>query len=149
MKKNGFVFVETIVVLVTLVVGMVSLYVFYTNLVANMDKREYYDNISDLYKTNIVRSFINKDTISGTGLVEITASNFTDSSKYETLLSELNISKIYVNNSSVESILEDTSSISPNSLIEYLKTIQSEEFRRNVIVCYTYNSSNYYASLYL
>ena len=40
MKKNGFVFVETIVVLVVLVVGMVSLYAFYNGITANIEKRE-------------------------------------------------------------------------------------------------------------
>ena len=88
MKKNGFVFVETIVVLVVLVVGMVSLYAFYNGITANIEKREYYDNISDLYKTEIVRNYINTSSLSGTGLVEITSSNFIDNTKYSTLLEE-------------------------------------------------------------
>lgn len=147
MKKNGFVFVETIVVLVVLVVGMVSLYAFYNGITANIEKREYYDNISDLYKTEIVRNYINTSSLSGTGLVEITSSNFIDNTKYSTLLEELNIEKIYVNNSSIESILSDTSSITPNSFIEYLKTIRSENYQRYIIVNYKYNNHNYYASL--
>ena len=146
MKKNGFVFVETIVVLVVLVVGMVSLYTIYSNIATNIEMRQEFDNISDLYKTNIVREYIDSNTISGTGLIEITSTNFKEPSKYTTLKQELNIEKIYINNSNIEDILQ-TSNISPNSLIEYLKTIRSESYERYIIVQYNYNDHNYYASL--
>lgn len=146
MKKNGFVFVETIVVLVVLVVGMVSLYTIYSNIATNIEMRQEFDNISDLYKTNIVREYIDSNTISGTGLIEITSTNFKEPSKYTTLKQELNIEKIYINNSNIEDILQ-TSNISPNSLIEYLKTIRSESYERHIIVQYNYNDHNYYASL--
>ena len=78
MKKNGFVFIETIVVLVVLMAGILALYTVYNTISSNMDRRTYYDSVSDLYKTDILRSKL-KTNISITGkFVEITSSNYSN-----------------------------------------------------------------------
>ena len=55
MTKEGFVFIETIIVIVLLSVGIASMYSLMSNITTDIKMRKYFDNISDLYKTNIIR----------------------------------------------------------------------------------------------
>ena len=53
--KKGFVFIETVTVLMVLVTTLLSVFLSFQNVKANMDKREFYDNVSDIYKTDMIR----------------------------------------------------------------------------------------------
>lgn len=60
MTKEGFVFIETIIVIVLLSVGIASMYSLMSNITTDIKTRKYFDNISDLYKTYIIRNNTNK-----------------------------------------------------------------------------------------
>ena len=74
--KKGFIFMETLIVLVVLMVTVVGMYGMFVRLSTDIENRKYYDNISDLYKTDILRSEINKSKLTSTSsLIEITKNN--------------------------------------------------------------------------
>lgn len=147
MNKKGFVFLETIIVIVVLSGSLATLYSLMTKITYDIKTRKYYDNISDIYKTDIIRSNITKETITGTNLyIEITKSNCTS---YMTptcadLLNELEAERVVINLKSVGAISLEQNDF-PNSMIEYLKTINTNN--RYIIVNYKYDEKNYYSSL--
>lgn len=147
--KKGFIFVETLVVLTILSVSIVSIYSMYLKVSTDIDYKKYYDNISDIYKTDIIREITNKDNIPNDDLLKITKDNcssYMESTCY-TIMSLLEAEEIYINNISVNSLIYSNSLNIKNSLKEYLGTINSEENIRYIIVNYKYDSKNYYASL--
>ncbi len=143
--KKGFVFVETLVVLSVVTVSIVSLYGVYLKISTDIEKREYYDNVSDLYKTNIVRNLININKVNE--FIEINKNNcesFMDS-KCTNILESLNIDNVYITDKKVSLILEDKNI--DNTLKEYLKTINTSSNTLYIIINYKNNGHNYYASL--
>ena len=128
--KRGFVFIETLIVLVVLTVSIVSLYGLYIKISSDINQRRYYDNISDLYKTDLVRDFITKQTLeSTTNFITITPSNCSSYMEdgCKTVLETLNIENVYINNTDIDIILSSSSIPLKNSA--------------------KYNGRNYYASL--
>lgn len=146
-NKNGFVFIETIIVIVLLSVGIASMYSLMTNITTDIKSRKYFDNISDLYKTNIIRDNVSKN-LTGTTYLEITKDNCTSymSSNCNSLLTDLEVERVVVNFASLDNIINSDTTI-PNSMNEYLKTINTYKTNKYIIVNYKYNSKNYYASL--
>ena len=57
-NKKGFVFVETIIVIVTVLAGLMLIYISYTNMVRNERRRVRYDEPSFIYKTYAVGKFL-------------------------------------------------------------------------------------------
>ena len=147
MNKNGFVFIETIIVIVLLSVGIASMYFLMTNITTNIKSRKYFDNISDLYKTNIIRDNVSKN-LTGTTYLEITKDNCTSymTSTCYSLLTDLEVERVVVNFASLDNIINSDTTI-PNSMNEYLKTINTYKTNKYIIVNYKYNNKNYYASL--
>ena len=147
MNKNGFVFIETIIVIVLLSVGIASMYFLMTNITTDIKSRKYFDNISDLYKTNIIRDNVSKN-LTGTTYLEITKDNCTSymSSTCYSLLTDLEVERVVVNFTSLDNIINSDTTI-PNSMNEYLKTINTYKTNKYIIVNYKYNNKNYYASL--
>ena len=147
MTKKGFVFIETIIVIVLLSVGIASMYSLMTNITTDIKSRKYFDNISDLYKTNIIRDNVSKN-LTGTTYLEITKDNCTSymSSNCNSLLTDLEVERVVVNFASLDNIINSDTTI-PNSMNEYLKTINTYKTNKYIIVNYKYNSKNYYASL--
>ncbi len=147
MNKNGFVFIETIIVIVLLSVGIASMYSLMTNITTDIKSRKYFDNISDLYKTNIIRDNVSKN-LTGTTYLEITKDNCTSymSSTCYSLLTDLEVERVVVNFASLDNIINSDTTI-PNSMNEYLKTINTYKTNKYIIVNYKYNNKNYYASL--
>lgn len=140
---------ETLIVLVVLLITVVGMFGMYTKITADIDIRKYYDNISDLYKTDILRSLINKNNITGSSLIEITPNNcmnYMDNSCTE-IMSSLKAEKIYINLNNVDEIILSQNNNIKNSMREYLKTINKDGYQRYIIVNYKYNNKNYYASL--
>ena len=146
-NKNGFVFIETIIVIVLLSVGIASMYFLMTNITTNIKSRKYFDNISDLYKTNIIRDNVSKN-LTGTTYLEITKDNCSSymTSTCYSLLTDLEVERVVVNFASLDNIINSDTTI-PNSMNEYLKTINTYKTNKYIIVNYKYNNKNYYASL--
>lgn len=146
-NKNGFVFIETIIVIVLLSVGIASMYSLMTNITTDIKSRKYFDNISDLYKTNIIRDNVSKN-LTGTTYLEITKDNCTSymTSTCYSLLTDLEVERVVVNFVSLDNIINSDTTI-PNSMNEYLKTINTYKTNKYIIVNYKYNNKNYYASL--
>ncbi len=147
MTKKGFVFIETIIVIVLLSVGIASMYSLMTNITTDIKMRKYFDNISDLYKTNIIRNNTNKN-LTGSTYLEITKDNCTSymSSNCNSLLTDLEVERVVINFTNLDNIINSDTTL-PNSLNEYLKTINSYKTNKYIIVNYKYNNKNYYASL--
>lgn len=147
MTKKGFVFIETIIVIVLLSVGIASMYSLMSNITTDIKTRKYFDNISDLYKTNIIRNNTNKN-LTGSTYLEITKDNCTSymSSNCNSLLTDLEVERVVVNFASLDNIINSDTTI-PNSMNEYLKTINTYKTNKYIIVNYKYNNKNYYASL--
>lgn len=147
MTKEGFVFIETIIVIVLLSVGIASMYSLMSNITTDIKMRKYFDNISDLYKTNIMRNNTNKN-LTGSTYLEITKDNCTSymSSNCNSLLTDLEVERVVINFTNLDNIINSDTTL-PNSLNEYLKTINSYKTNKYIIVNYKYNNKNYYASL--
>ncbi len=147
MTKKGFVFIETIIVIVLLSVGIASMYSLMNNITTDIKTRKYFDNISDLYKTNIIRNNTNKN-LTGSTYLEITKDNCTSymSSNCNSLLTDLEVERVVINFTNLDNIINSDTTL-PNSLNEYLKTINSYKTNKYIIVNYKYNNKNYYASL--
>lgn len=147
MTKEGFVFIETIIVIVLLSVGIASMYSLMSNITTDIKTRKYFDNISDLYKTNIIRNNTNKN-LTGSTYLEITKDNCTSymSSNCNSLLTDLEVERVVINFTNLDNIINSDTTL-PNSLNEYLKTINSYKTNKYIIVNYNYNNKNYYASL--
>lgn len=60
--KSGFVLMETIVVISVLCIVLVVLYAAYSNLLSDVKKKSYYDKTEYIFKTNIVRDYL-EDTL--------------------------------------------------------------------------------------
>ena len=56
--NKGYVFIETIIVIALMSLSIASIYSLSTKVTGDIEIRRYYDNISDLYKTNIIRKNI-------------------------------------------------------------------------------------------
>lgn len=147
MTKKGFVFIETIIVIVLLSVGIASMYSLMSNITTDIKMRKYFDNISDLYKTNIIRNNTNKN-LTGSTYLEITKDNCTSymSSNCNSLLTDLEVERVVIRFTNLDNIINSDTTL-PNSLNEYLKTINSYKTNKYIIVNYKYNNKNYYASL--
>ncbi len=147
MTKEGFVFIETIIVIVLLSVGIASMYSLMSNITTDIKTRKYFDNISDLYKTNIIRNNTNKN-LTGSTYLEITKDNCTSymSSNCNSLLTDLEVERVVINFTNLDNIINSDTTL-PNSLNEYVKTINSYKTNKYIIVNYKYNNKNYYASL--
>lgn len=147
MTKKGFVFIETIIVIVLLSVGIANMYSLMSNITTDIKTRKYFDNISDLYKTNIIRNNTNKN-LTGSTYLEITKDNCTSymSSNCNSLLTDLEVERVVINFTNLDNIINSDTTL-PNSLNEYLKTINSYKTNKYIIVNYKYNNKNYYASL--
>ena len=146
MTKKGFVFIETIIVIVLLSVGIASMYSLMSNITTDIKMRKYFDNISDLYKTNIIRNNTNKN-LTGSTYLEITKDNCTSymNSNCNSLLTDLEVERVVINFTNLDNIINSDTTL-PNSLNEYLKTINSYKTNKYIIVNYKYNNKNYYCT---
>ncbi len=147
--KKGFVFLETLLVLVVLSMSILGIYSTYINIISNIDSRTYYDNIGDLYKTDIIRSEIDKTKIPAIGnYIKITKSNCTSymSNTCLEIMNDLKAENIYINISNLNIYLETSNTNIPNSLKLYTKTINVDT-KRYIIVNYKKGNKNYYSSL--
>lgn len=76
MKKNGFVFVETIIVVVVLTVGMIMIYSSFSSVLNNSKRRATYDDVAYIYRTYYIQ-----DYISSLDIEEYVSRNLNDDNK--------------------------------------------------------------------
>lgn len=145
--KKGFVFLETIIVIVLLSTSLIGIYSLTTKITTNIENRKYFDNVSDIYKTKIIREDLQLSKLVGNDYLNIDKDNceiyMTD--KCATLLDDLSVNRIIVNFDKI-SIIKNSTNDFPNSMKEYLNTFKDSE-SNYVIVNFMYDSKNYYASL--
>ena len=68
-KKNGFIFVETMIVIVVLITSLLLIYISYSGVIANEKRRQRYDDPAYIYKTyNIAKFLINLGSYSNNGI---------------------------------------------------------------------------------
>ena len=76
MKKKGFVFVETIIVIVILTFGMIMIYSSFSSVLNSSKRRATYDDVAYIY-----RSYYIQDFISSLDIEEYISRNITDKNK--------------------------------------------------------------------
>lgn len=62
MKKNGFVFIETIIVVVFLSASLLMLYNSFTSSILKEKDRLYYDDTAYIYRTNFIRKYLENNS---------------------------------------------------------------------------------------
>ena len=146
MSNRGFIFVETVVVLVVLAASLIGLYSTFSSVINNIEKRKQYDNINDIYKVNIMKDLIINEP-SGTYTI-INSNNCTNymNSDCNEVFSELSVSEVLITGNNVQTIIDLNINI-PNTMKEYLKTINKNE--KSIIVRFYRSGKNYYSSLEL
>lgn len=58
MQAKGFVLTETIIVITVLCIIMITLYAAYSSVLIKVNKKAIYDNTEYIYKTNIIREYL-------------------------------------------------------------------------------------------
>ena len=61
MKNKGFVFIETIVIVLVLSTSLLYLYNSYNNIIDKEETRVYYDDVAYIYKTNYIKRFLEEN----------------------------------------------------------------------------------------
>lgn len=81
MKKNGFVFVETIVVIAVLATALLVIYGTFTTILTNEKERIYYDDPIYLYRTYYILDFLESYNVTSFIETKLSPENTTDSEK--------------------------------------------------------------------
>lgn len=150
MDKKGFVFLETLVVIVVLSISILGIFTIYNTVNSNIDERKYYDSIGDIYKSYVIKDMINLSNLTSEDVIKITKDNCTSylSNNCGDIIGVLDIESIYINNISIEKLINGTNQYVPNSLKLYMKTIYDKnDNNKYVIVSFNKSSSKYYSSL--
>lgn len=145
--NKGFVFLETIIIIVLLSTSLISIYSLTTKLTSSISNKKYYDNVSDLYKTKILRDDLVLSKIYGEDYLNINKDNCANfmNNGCAQLLDDLSVNRIIINFEKI-SVIKNSTNDFPNSMNEYLSTFKDSD-ERYFIVNFMYNDKNYYASL--
>lgn len=146
MHNKGFIFIETVIVLVVLSASLIGLYSSFSSVVNNIEKRKQYDNINDIYKVKIVKDLF--ESIPSNTYTTIDNSNCNNymNADCKEVFSELSISEVLVTGNNIQTIIDLDINI-PNTMKEYLETINKNE--KSLIVRFNRSGENYYSSLEL
>lgn len=138
MKKNGFVFVETIIAIVVLTSSLLFLYSSFTKILQLEKTRVYYDDIAYVYRSWHIKNRIDKLNIM-TALKEITSNPdryfVTIGIEYQDLFSGYEHEKTYISN-----LLED---YEVNQII-LIKENKIDNLKNCTIECSLDSSCTYY-----
>ncbi len=146
MQNKGFIFIETVIVLVVLSASLIGLYSSFSSVINTLENRKKYDNINDIYKVNIISEILtNVPSDTYTIIDSSSCQNYMNSDCTE-IFNELNISEVLLTNINIQTILNLDIDI-PNTMKEYLQTINKNE--KSIVARFNRNSENYYASLEL
>lgn len=146
MKRNGFILVETVIVLVIVIVSMLGLYKAYSFVSINLKQNRYYDNMNDIYKANIIKkAFI--DGLPTGNYIKLTSSNCGDyiSEDCEELYTLMGIDYVIVSNIEISSILSGSHTGLSNTDLNYIKYLPAGY--KYLMISYEKDNHNYYASL--
>ncbi|MEG2457962.1 MAG: hypothetical protein RSB41_03635 [Bacilli bacterium] len=146
MKKNGFVFLETIVVLSVLMITLIGIYTSYNFIINNSKSKIYYDNINDVYKVNIVKKLISNlevPTNENYKILENTTCTSSMNADCTAVLGRFNVNQVVIISNVVESI--NSPSGIKNSMKAYLRTLDKE--KKHLVVSFNRNDKIYYASI--
>lgn len=144
MNKDGYIFIETIIVLTVTMVCLLSLYNGYSLTVNSIENRKYFDNINDVYKTNIAKKMLNQN-VDEVIIDKNNCINYMDKD-CNLILENLEIDNVYITNN-VENIINSESKEYKNSLKRYLRTLDNDT--KYIIISRSEKENMYYASLKL
>jgi len=143
-NKKGFVFIETVIVLVVLVVSLMGLYSMFSHVVTNASRRESYDNINDIYKVNIIKKLLTYDVTQSYLIIDKTNCSNYMNTDCEFIFEELSVEKVLITNMNINELIKLNIDI-PNTMKEYLKTINKNN--RSIVVGFTREEAKNYSSL--
>ena len=168
MKKNGFVFIETIVAIVVLTASLLLLYSSFSKILQTERTRVYYDNVSYVYRTWNIQKMINdlginsllndsnyniiKNLKNGNWITDINKKNL-----FNEMIVDFEIEKLLVFKTDLLNELKKCTKNSTNSycdgfddnMIKYIKSISFTEKPLNILIVeyksQGNNSKNYYS----
>lgn len=142
-KHNGFILVETIVVMSVVMIALLGLYNTYVSVIKKSTQKAYYDNINDVYRLNVITKLVDTSVNSYNEGICTTTNNCT-SILNSLVPSDSGTTKKVILIPSGFNITNSTQ-IS-NTLLKYL---QSTDYNYNklIILNYTYNGKERFASL--
>lgn len=156
MNKKGFVFLETIIVLVIVVVSLSVVLTTFTTVVSKNKIRKYYNRTNDIY---LLYNIFELTKIDGLSMLKSREDFFVNTNECnnifgdyledcEKLFDDFNIESIgYTSN--ISSVLDEYKNYD-NGMIEFLKQLKKREENNNIKYIYaSFNIDNeyYYASV--
>lgn len=148
MKKKGYIFIETIVVLIVVIVSLSLVLSSYSLVISRSKLKKYYNRTNDIYLLYYISQLIdNNIMISESGFyVEISDENCTDSAPF---ISCIALENAKDNNIKSIAIINDKTEINAdmnNTMKEYIKQLNGETKYLVAEFC-TAESEYYYASV--
>ncbi len=161
-NKNGFIFVETIIVTAVLLASLMVIYALYVTTIVSENRRLRYDDPAKLYETFYVKKYLesfdlemlkkeikdntkyriiykSRSDIFGTSYLE-------ESIFYGKLWDQLNIKNIYLLSNDISNIVKCTSGLSAicsnRNLLSYLKTLDDSAAKTYRLVIEFANAMN-------
>lgn len=153
-NNKGFLLVETLVTTCIIAILATSMYIYINSTITNYEKRENYDNIVDIYKTNNVKLYLYKNW---------NELNLSDSSSWVDNINVINLPESMKQNFKISNIfvtLNDSNIVNKEKIInktnnkafkEYIRLLSfvGETTNYRLIVHYEDNNKNTFASLVL
>lgn len=136
LNNQGFALVETLIVSV-FVLGIFTLvYVNYYPLIGEYEKRENYDAIESVYKTNTLKKFIESNGLNFNGSYEYIKNSNELGVSYDNIWNSLGINSLVIttyNIADVKSNIKNNSSISAGmkEYVEYLPDYKENQYQYN------------------
>ncbi len=145
-KKRGFIFLETIIVLIVTVISMLGLFFTYSFLIKNLNQGRHYDNINDVYKLNIFYKLMKEKGFPSDELLKITNSNCENyfDNNCQLLMEKLGFDYFIYTKKDLDNILSNPTNLL-NTDINYLKIL--EHNRSYLIGVYQIDNEYYYVSM--
>lgn len=167
MSKKGFVFIETIIVVTTLITILLAIYFAYSGLMTHYHRLIRYDDMSFVYKTNSVSNFLytirdengnlimeniknvlNNDKnnsgyfINSQGNIDGNSfMNNTELTFFNKMWTKFNINTIYIlNEDSQAKLVEDNNKTIKNDIKQYLNSLNFKKNECKLIIIYSENN---------
>ncbi len=144
--KKGFALLETIIVITFLSVALLLLYNSFINMLNNSKKNILYDDVSKIYETYYLKEYLSLNNLDSlldnSNIKEINCLDFNISS-CNTLISELDINKIYITKYNLKDFNTNSS-----SLTNYLKALSNkDDYKYRLVIEYNSEPNYSYASI--
>ncbi len=142
--KKGFIFIETMMVLVMVIFALMGVFKSYNAVARNLKRKEYYDNVNDIYKANIIKNNFTSFSITGDYLY-VNSANCSSymNSDCESLLNDMKVNYIVLISGNINNIYDSPGNL-PNSFLSYLGVLDTEKL---LIVSVQNVNQEYFASL--